>query len=342
MYEAVQNRDESFVGVFVVAVRTTGVFCRPGCPARTPLPENVEFFARPSDALHAGYRPCLRCRPLDLVEQPPAWVEGLLRRIDADPRARITNDDLRLQGIAPDRARRYFLTRYGMTFQAYCRARRLGLALKQVREGQDVFTTGLEHGYDSDSGFRDAFAAVLGAPPSKSETLNVLTCRWLETPVGPMLAATDEHGLCLLEFVDRRMLPTQIQTVQRRFDARLVPGDNGVLRQTHDELEEYFAGNRKVFSIPLALRGTPFQESVWRELLRIPYGQTRSYQQVARALASPNATRAVGKANGDNRIAIIVPCHRVLAADGTLHGYGGGLWRKQRLLELESGQSALM
>ncbi|MBS1722137.1 MAG: bifunctional transcriptional activator/DNA repair protein Ada [Armatimonadetes bacterium] len=342
MYSAIATRDDSFVGIFFVAVKTTHVFCRPGCPARVPLVQNVEFFSTSSEALHAGYRPCKRCRPMDTVLRPPAWVDDLVSRVDRNPQARISDWSLKQEGLDPERVRRAFRRSFGMTFQAYCRARRIGLALQSVREGQDVFTTGLDHGYESDSGFRDAFTKILGAPPSKAGSARVLTCRWLETPLGPMLAVADERALYLLEFVDRRMLETQVARIRGRFKATLVPGANSVLDQTEQELNEYFEGKRTTFEVRLELEGTDFQETVWKELLRIPYGQTRSYQQVAIEIGSPNAMRAVGKANGDNRLAIIVPCHRVLAANGTLHGYGGGLWRKQRLLELESGQAQLL
>ena len=147
------RRDESYVGVFFVAVRTTKVFCRPGCPARIPRPENVEFFASASAALHAGYRPCLRCRPMDPGLPTPGWMKDLMAIVESKPEARITDQDLVLRGIDPARARRAFKSRYGMTFQAYSRSRRLGRALGHVRMGQDVFETGLDHGYESDSGF---------------------------------------------------------------------------------------------------------------------------------------------------------------------------------------------
>lgn len=342
MYKAVEDKDESYLGVFVVAVRSTGVFCRPGCPARTPLAKNVEFFATSSAALHAGYRPCKRCRPMDSGRSAPEWARNLFAVVERDPARRLKNADLSSMGFDPDRARRYFLKNYGMTFQAYSRSRRMGIALKRVREGQDVVTTGMDSGYESDSGFREAFENIIGASPSRNGEVRTLECRWLETPLGPMLACADEAGLCLLEFVDRRMLATQLETLRRRFQAALVPGNSPVLEQTEQELTEYFAGTRRTFEVPLVLKGTPFQETVWNELLRVGYGQTCSYQDIALKLEKPGAVRAVGKANGDNRIAVIVPCHRVIGADGALQGYGGGKWRKQRLLELESGQTRLI
>ena len=157
----------------------------------------------------------------------------------------------------------------------------------------------------------------------------------IATPMGPMVAGVNDEGLCLLEFADRRMLATQIDRLQKRLDCAIAPGENPFTQQIASELAEYFAGERREFTVPLVLRGTEFQEAVWRELLRIPYGETLSYEQMARAIGRPKAVRALGTANGDNRLAIVVPCHRVIRADGTLSGYGGGKWRKQQLLELE-------
>ena len=214
--------------------------------------------------------------------------------------------------------------------------------MKRVREGQDVVTAGMDAGYGSDSGFREAFENIIGTTPSRNGSARTLDCRWLETPLGPMLACSDDEGLCLLEFVDRRLLATQLETLRRRFTATLVPGSSPVLEQTARELDEYFEGRRTEFDVPIVLKGSPFQERVWRELLKVGYGRTCSYQDIAARIENTGAVRAVGKANGDNRIAIIVPCHRVIAANGALQGYGGGKWRKQRLLELESGQTRLV
>lgn len=157
----------------------------------------------------------------------------------------------------------------------------------------------------------------------------------LETPLGPMVAAAVDQGLCLLEFSDRRILQTQLQTVARRLQLGLVPGAHPHLRQLQRELTAYFAGELRSFTVPLFTPGTPFQEAVWAELLRIPCGETLSYEALAKRIGKPNAVRAVGHANGMNRVSILIPCHRLLAKDGNLCGYGGGLWRKRLLLTLE-------
>jgi len=338
MYRALVRRDSSYEGVFWVGVRTTGIFCRPGCPARKPLRQNVEFFPRLADALTSGYRPCKRCKPMVARGETPDWAAPLLREVDTDPFERITDAGLRNRGLDPDRVRRWFQQHHGMTFQAYQRNRRLGSALSHLRNGARVTSTAFATGYESLSGFRDAVATLLGDTPTAARGSTILRARQLTTPLGPMLAIASDSALHLLEFSDRRMLATQLQRVRKLFGAVITPGPSSVLDQTAAQLEAYFAGTRREFTVPLALKGTPFQEKVWRQLLRIPYGETRSYEALARTIRHAGAQRAVGTANGCNRIAIIVPCHRVIRSDGTLSGYGGGVWRKQRLLELEGGE----
>jgi AraC family transcriptional regulator of adaptative response/methylated-DNA-[protein]-cysteine methyltransferase len=153
--------------------------------------------------------------------------------------------------------------------------------------------------------------------------------------MGPMLAAVSDSAVCQLEFADRRGLERSYAEMRRRFALPVVPGANSVMNQLHTELKEYFQGKRREFAVPMALRGTQFQEGAWRELQRIPYGQTASYEEIARRMKAPSAVRAVARANGTNRIYLLVPCHRVIAKDGSLSGYGGGVWRKRLLLELE-------
>lgn len=335
MHKAFEARDASYDGVFYTAVRTTGVFCRPTCAARKPRRENVEFFPNVRDALLAGYRPCKRCRPLEPNGQAPEWLHGLLADIDRDPTRRWRDADLRARDIDPGRARRWFKTHYGMTFQAYQRARRLGLALGRIRHGDDLTRAALEHGYDSLSGFREAFERVFGDAPGRARHAPSIVMTRLLTPLGPMVAAANDRGVCLLEFADRRMLETQFRRLRKWFDAAVVPGSNSHIEQLHEELKEYFEGARREFEVPIIAPGSEFQRQVWAGLRRIPYGDTCSYEQLARGIGRPAAQRAVGRANGDNRIAIIIPCHRVVRSDGTLCGYGGGVWRKRHLLQHE-------
>lgn len=335
MLEAFFERDPAFDGVFLTGVHTTGIFCRTTCPARKPLPENISFFGTAREALLSGYRPCRRCRPLEPIGTPPDWLRPLLDDLETDPARRWTDMDVRSRGLSPERVRRWFKQHHGMTFQAYSRARRLGAALGQVRVGDGVSRAAFEVGYDSLSGFQEAFRQYFGDSPTQLEGATVVHVDRITTPLGPMLVAATEQALCLLEFVDRRMLPNQITRIRKRFGAVFVPGTNEVIERSREEVDRYFVGGLTDFDVPLELCGTDFQIEVWEALLDIPCGETRSYADVARAIGRPAAVRAVGRANGMNAIAILVPCHRVVGADGRLTGYGGGLWRKQRLLDLE-------
>jgi AraC family transcriptional regulator of adaptative response/methylated-DNA-[protein]-cysteine methyltransferase len=305
MYRALLERDETYEGSFLAAIRTTGIFCRPGCRAKKPRRENVEFFADPNAAMRAGYRPCLRCRPLESGRETPA--------------------------------------KFGMTPRAYERTRRLDKALERIRGGSSVTDAALESGFESESGFRDAFVRIFGAPPTRAVAAgaSVLRVRWLPSPLGPLLAAATEEGVCLLEFADRRALPTQIATLRRRFPFPVVPGSHRHLDQLAQEMSAYFAGERPTFEVELVAPGTPFQAAVWDLLRRIPPGETRSYAEIAREVGRPSAVRAVARANGENRLAILIPCHRVIGSDGSPTGYGGGIWRKQWLLAHEREMAAV-
>jgi AraC family transcriptional regulator of adaptative response/methylated-DNA-[protein]-cysteine methyltransferase len=341
MEAAYQRRDASYDGVFYLGVRTTGIFCRPSCPARKPLPRNVEYFASVKDALFAGYRPCKRCRPLEVPGAHPGWVAGLIARLEQDPERRLRDRDLRTIGVEPERARRYFRQRYGMTFHAFARGYRLRRAFQQLRQGASLDEVAMSHGFESHSGFRDAFGRLVGRAPGRSRGLDMVTVSWLDSPLGPLVAGATDRGLCLLEFSDRRMLETQFESLRQRLGP-VLPGSHVLLDQLRSELAEYFAGSRREFTVPLVYPGTPFQVKVWEALRGIPYGETYSYEKLAWSVGTPGAQRAVGHANGQNRLAIVIPCHRVVNKDGKLGGYGGGVWRKQLLLDLERGeQSAL-
>ena len=341
MIRAFESRDSSYDGIFVTGVKTAWIFCRPTCSAKKPFVENIEFFVSPREALFAGFRPCKRCKPMESAAQPPEWLTPLLEKIEGDPSRRWQDGDLREFGLQPDRVRRWFKKHHEMTFQAYSRARRLGTALGQLQLGEEVTSAAYEAGFESLSGFNDAVQRLHGTAPSNLRESRTLWTTRLPTPLGPMIACATNEALCLLEFADRRMLETQLKRTQKRLDAVLVPGENDVLQAVAEELKKYFSARLQTFSTPLELKGTPFQEEVWRQLLEIPFGTTTSYVELAESIGHPKAVRAVARANGDNRMAIIIPCHRVIGKDGTLTGYGGGLWRKRRLLDLETGQLVL-
>lgn len=341
-YQAMLDKNMEYVGIFFVAVKTTGVFCRPGCPARIPKFENCAFYASAQAALLAGFRPCKRCRPLSHPNQMSEIVGTLVAAVEANPEKRWRDVDFRAIHTDASTARRQFKKRFGMTFVQYARARRMGLALKQIREGESVIGAQIATGYESGSGFRDAFSRIMGTPPSRSaQTHNtVLKAAWLDSPLGPMVAIAAEDALYLLEFVDRRGLEREVERLRIRLKCAIIPGCTQPIECIESELHHYFAGKLTTFATPLGYVGTPFQQRVWDELIRIPMGQTRSYAGMAEAVGQPSAVRAVARANGANQLSIIVPCHRVIGSDGDLTGYGGGLARKQWLIDHEKGVAA--
>jgi len=335
MYRALVNRDPSFEGIFFVGVRTTGIFCRPTCTAKKPARENVDFFATPNQALHDGYRPCLRCHPMNPDKQLPELIERLRVEVERAPGGRLTDKELAAMAIDPSTARRQFKRHYGMTFQAYHRARRLGLALSEVRRGGRVDEAKNGSGFGSASGFREAFTRVFGDSPTSAKTRACLFAERIETPLGGMIAVADDEGLRLLEFTDRRATERELSTLRKRLRRNVVPGEHPHLDAARSQLADYFSGKNLKFDIPLAPVGSDFQLRAWEILRSIPVGETRSYSWMAKQLGDENARRAVGRANGTNMICIVIPCHRVIRADGTLCGYGGGLWRKKWLLDHE-------
>jgi AraC family transcriptional regulator of adaptative response/methylated-DNA-[protein]-cysteine methyltransferase len=343
MLQAMQANDAGFDGVFFTAVKSTGIFCLPGCTARTPDAANVDFYGNARDALAAGFRPCKHCKPLHTGSGDPEWLPRLMAAVDTDPARRwhdydMAGDTLGL-GIDPGTVRRWFIANHGMTFHAYTRLRRLGVALRQIQTGTSVSTAIIDSGYESESSFREAFSQVFGHPPSAVDRESCIWINRLNTPLGAMIMGVSDQGLALLEFAERRMLDTQLKRLRLELGRVFLPGEHPLMGVVQQELNAYFDGQLQDFSIPLQASGTTFQEAVWQVLLSIPYGQMLSYADVAHRIGQPDAVRAVGRANGDNRMAIVIPCHRVVGSDGKLTGYGGGLWRKKYLLSLEQSQS---
>ncbi len=335
MLRAFYDRDPAAEGIFLVGVTSTRIFCRPTCKARKPKPENVAFYSNASGALHDGFRPCKLCRPMDAVEPPPPLVARLREAVENDPTGRITEKELLDRGIEPTTARRQFRRYYGMTFHAYARARRMGLALRDVGSGTSVTETQFARGFESASGFRDAFTRLFGTAPRTAAATKVLWAERVDSPLGRMLAIAGDDGLHVLDFVDRRGLERKLITLRQRLGVIVVPGRHPTLSAAASQLGEYFAGERMHFDLPLVPTGSPWEQSAWTHLRSIPPGETESYGAMAAALGRPGAARAIGRANGLNYLSIVIPCHRVIASDGKLTGYGGGLWRKQWLLNHE-------
>lgn len=333
LYEALVNRDDSYEGRALVGVTSTGIFCRLTCPARNPLKKHCRFFETAADCLEAGFRPCKRCHPLGQSKDPV--IAKPLAALENDPLFRWSEPDIVAMGLDPSTVRRTFKRQFGMTFLEMARLRRLKHGFRDLAEGKKVIDAQLTAGFDSPAAFRKAFAKLLGVAPGSLKPDALLKADWIDTPLGPMIIVADDHTLHLLEFADRKALPTELKKILTNTKNQLGIGRSKITNQTERELDEFFHGKRADFSVPLAYHGTDFTNTVWRALQDIPAGETRSYLDLAKSIERPTATRAVARANGANQIALIIPCHRVIGADGSLTGYGGGLWRKQKLIELE-------
>ncbi|MEL7004639.1 MAG: methylated-DNA--[protein]-cysteine S-methyltransferase [Bacteroidota bacterium] len=334
-YQALLERDQSFLGIFYVGVKTTSVFCVSTCRARKPKFENVEFFTDFKDALAHGYRPCKICKPTENAHETPEQVNRAIDLIRANPKDKISDFRLRQENISPEMVRRWFNKNYGITFQAYQRMYRINSAFEELRSGRKSTTTAFDSGFESLSGFGYTYKKLIGKSPAESRKSNVILIHRFTTPLGPMFTCSTAKGICLLEFVDRRALEIEFRDLQRLLKATIIVGENKHTTQVKEEIKEYFDGKRGKFDVALDTPGTNFQQRVWQGLVKVRFGETTSYQSFAESLGDKNATRAVASANGNNRIAIIIPCHRVVGKNGDLRGYGGGIERKRWLLDHE-------
>ncbi|HDL7425623.1 TPA: methylated-DNA--[protein]-cysteine S-methyltransferase [Yersinia enterocolitica] len=332
-YQALLERASEYTGVFFVGVKTTGVFCISVCRARKPKRENVEFYKDFKSALDAGFRPCKVCRPTENAHTAPFFIEQALELVRANPKTRISDTALRKHDIIPERVRRWFLQNHGITFQAFQRMQRVNIALQELKGGSTATDVAFDNGYESLSGFAYTYKRLTGVAPT--EQTQIIIIQRFTTPLGPMFVCATERGVCLLEFTDRRMLETEFHDLQRLLNARIMSGENSHTRQAEKEISEYFSGTRQQFELTLDAPGSDFQRSVWQGLSAVPYGQTSHYQALSGQIGKPNAVRAVAAANGANRIALVIPCHRVIGKDGSMTGYGGGIARKEWLIEHE-------
>ncbi|OOY11977.1 bifunctional transcriptional activator/DNA repair enzyme protein Ada [Thioclava marina] len=335
LYAALLARDSRFDGQAFVCVSSTGVFCRLTCPARKPKAENCTFFATIGECIEAGYRPCKRCHPLEAAALAEPTIAILLRALDQRPDLRWSETRVEQFGFDPSTVRRSFKRQFGMTFLEMARQRRLREGFETLAAGGKVITAQHEASFDSASAFRMAFARLLGCAPAALKADRPLRATWIPTPLGDMIAVSSRSHLHLLEFADRKGLAGELARLQAGSQEGIGIGPLPPSEQAMAELAGYFAARSDRFLTPLALTGSAFNQQVWETLRDIPAGETRSYSEIARQIGRPSAVRAVARANGANKIALMIPCHRVIGADGSLTGYGGGLWRKQRLIEIE-------
>tara|TARA_R110002020_G_scaffold189446_10_gene388546 strand:- start:24519 stop:25607 length:1089 start_codon:yes stop_codon:yes gene_type:complete len=336
LYDALLARDPGYDGRAYVGVSSTGIFCRLTCPARKPRPENCTFYATVAECIQAGYRACKRCHPMAPAAEAEPAIKTLLQALTERKGQRWGEPDIVRMGLDPSTVRRAFKRHFGMTFLEMARLERLRHGHVALASGGKVIEAQMDAGFESPSAFRTAFARLMGQPPKRFSADGMIKADYIDTPLGAMIALCDESHLHLLEFADRKALPAELRRMHQIFKGRI-----GIGRQRHvmdlleAELDGYFRGRRSSFSVPMVLHGNDFTKAVWRALVEIPAGQTRSYSMIANQIGQRSAVRAVARANGANQIALLVPCHRVLGADGSLTGYGGGLWRKQKLIEIE-------
>jgi AraC family transcriptional regulator, regulatory protein of adaptative response / methylated-DNA-[protein]-cysteine methyltransferase len=330
-WSAFLRRDRSFDGQFVGAVKTTRIFCKPSCPVRHPMQKNVVFYATNDEAIAAGYRACMRCRPQDVARDEVAVTTALeLLAGDDPPSLEILAAAV---GYAPHHFHRLFKRHVGVTPAAYARGLRGQRAQAALAAGGRITDAIYDAGYSGPSRFYADMKGQLGMTPSAWKNGGagaVIRYAVADTSLGKMLVAATDKGICRLSFdedaseLTRRFPSAIIESGGAGFDAVLQGAIAAVERPSH------------MPELPLDIAGTAFQQKVWAQLRRIPAGETRSYAQIAAAVGSPGAVRAAGSANGANNVAVLIPCHRVIRSDGTLGGYAYGLDRKAKLLERES------
>jgi AraC family transcriptional regulator of adaptative response/methylated-DNA-[protein]-cysteine methyltransferase len=347
-WQAVIERDRSLDGAFVFAVSSTGVFCRPSCPARRPRRENVAFFEHATAAEKAGYRACLRCRPKAVDGNPQSTLVRAICRyieqhvVDQQVEERLTLNLLARQfRRSPFHLQRTFKAALGVSPKAYIDACRLRRVKQNLQAGHDVTTSLYAAGYGSSSRLYERTSAQLGMTPEKyrrGAMAAVVRFTIAPSPLGRMLIAATDKGICAIQFADSdRELHQGLMrefpfAVRRRDDAALGPWRVG--------LDRLIDGQDSHPSLPLDIRATAFQRRVWEHLQRIPRGETQSYSAVAKKLGMPKATRAVARACATNPVAIAIPCHRVVREDGELGGYRWGIERKEQLLAMEKQAGA--
>jgi AraC family transcriptional regulator, regulatory protein of adaptative response / methylated-DNA-[protein]-cysteine methyltransferase len=330
-WAAFMRRDRAWDGRVIGAVKTTGIYCKPSCPARRPKREHVEFFASGEEARAAGFRPCLRCKPDEVGRDREAVTEAV-KLVEQAEEVPTLSELAAAVGYAPHHFQRIFKRDLGVSPAEYARGlrnRRTEAALKSNGRVTDAV---YEAGYAGPSSFYSDAKERLGMTPSawrdggRGETI-----RWthFDSPLGEMLLAATSKGICRLTFDDSE------ESLRRLFPNATIVEDAGRLRGLIEGSLAAIESPLVARELPIDVAGTAFQEAVWRELRKIPAGETRSYAQIAAAIGQPTAVRAVGTANGDNHVAVLIPCHRVIRSDGSLGGYAGGLDRKRQLLAAE-------
>jgi AraC family transcriptional regulator of adaptative response/methylated-DNA-[protein]-cysteine methyltransferase len=336
-WEAVLNRDSRFDGEFVFAVRSTGIYCRPSCPSRRPRHEQVTFYAQPILARQAGYRPCLRCHPDDPSAPAEALVAQVRAYIDVHADERVTLADLsQVTGRSPFHLQRVFKQVTGISPRQYVAGRRLERLKVSLKQGQQVTEALYQAGYASSSQMYASAPAQLGMTPGAYQRGGKgvqIQYALVQSALGWLLVAYTERGVCMVALGDQDA-PLEMALRDEYPQAALQRDAQGAHIWVK-QVQDYLAGVLKQVDVPVDAPGTAFQWRVWQALRQIPFGSTRTYNEVAELLGAPGAARAVGHACATNPVALIIPCHRVVRTDGSLGGYRWGLTRKERLLAQE-------
>jgi AraC family transcriptional regulator of adaptative response/methylated-DNA-[protein]-cysteine methyltransferase len=334
-YKALIDRNPAYLNKFIVGVKTTGIFCIATCPARKPKYENVLFYEDIKEALRFGYRPCKICKPDEYKNHPPTDTLTALKLLKNSKDKKVEDWQLEEAGLDPQKISMWFDRNHGITFQTYQRMLRINVAYQELQSEKSFTSQSFAIGYNPLSGFGYTYKKLTTLTSQEAKEKNIILMTKLTTPVGPMFACSTKKGICLLEFTDRKMIETGFRDLQQRLNAIILRGENHHLKQLKQEMKEYFGGKRRSFDLSLDTPTTEFRQQVWNKLREIPFGQTASYKEQAIKLGNKKAVRAVANANGQNRIAIVIPCHRIIGSDGSLTGYAGGLDRKKWLLQHE-------
>jgi AraC family transcriptional regulator of adaptative response/methylated-DNA-[protein]-cysteine methyltransferase len=335
-WAAFMRRDRSWDGRIIGAVHTTGIYCKPSCPARRPKRENVTFYESADEARAAGYRACMRCKPDEVGRDREAIAKavGLIEQAE-EPLG--LNQLAEAVGYAPHHFQRLFTRDLGVSPAAYARGLRNRRAETALSQNERVTDAVYEAGYGTPSSFYSDAKERLGMTPSawrdggRGETIRYVV---VDSALGPLLIAATPKGICRLTFGEDE------SALHKRFPNARIERDDGTIAHWVDGALKAIDAPSEALEIPIDVRGTAFQEAVWAELRKIPLGETRSYADIAAAVGKPGAVRAVGTANGSNPVSVLVPCHRVIRSDGTLGGYGGGLPNKTKLLKAEGVELA--
>jgi AraC family transcriptional regulator of adaptative response/methylated-DNA-[protein]-cysteine methyltransferase len=336
-WQAVLGRDAAQDGKFFFAVSSTGVYCRPSCPARRPRRENVAFFTRTEDAEKAGYRACLRCRPKALGNAQSNMVKAMCRYIERHLDEPVTLSHLAKEfHQSPFHLQRTFKAVLGITPRAYADSVRMDQLKENLRSGHSVTRAMYDAGYGSSSRLYERTASQLGMTPDKyrrGAVSAVIRYTCADSPLGRMLIAATDKGICAIQFADS---DEELESgLKHEFPFAIRRRDDGGLLTWKQDLLRQMKGQKLNSQLPLDIQATAFQRKVWTYLQSIPFGKTRSYSEVAKAIQQPSATRAVARACATNRIAIAIPCHRVIRQGGEMGGYRWGLGRKKALLDIE-------